>query len=205
MPAISKEQFFAMQYGVLSTSYYQGASPTQTKTKFTAIPGKTILAVGREGLQTATDLVTTNNKVIIAGLNPTNVSVGMPITKLSGIGALNATQGFIGAIVSVDASDGTAGTLVNTRLTVVNSSGTALNNLTAGTLTFVVGGIDLTNNQVPGLGDPTREVFTLANGFSKIGTLFVVLSGGDMNAGGSLSNLEKDYHLTGIGIRKKVK
>lgn len=200
MPAISKEQFFSMIYGVLSTAYNQQSSelnPTQPRTKFTPVSGKTILAIGRENLATVTNLSTADNYVIIAGLNPSNISVGMPINKVAGAGALNATQGYIGTITSVDATNSPIGTpLVNTRLTVVNSSGTALNNATAGALTkFTVGGIDLTNNQIPGLGDPSREVFTIGVGNP----------GGDMDANGSVSNLEKDFHLTGIGIRKKVK
>lgn len=196
MPAISKEQYFSLIYGVLSTSYNQGISPATAAQKFTAINGKVILE-GREGLTTAINLSTTNNRVIIAGLNPVNIKVGMAINKTSGIGAFNATQGFIGSITSVDSTDGTANPLVNTRLTIVDANGNALNNATNGdnTFTFAVGGIDFTNNQVPGQGNPTRLVYTLTNG----------KNAGDLNNNGTVTNLEKDYHLTGIGIRKKVK
>jgi len=195
MPAISKEQYLALIYGVLSTSANQGASPTTPRQRFTPINRNSIIE-GRENLAAVANLSTANNQIIIAGLLPQNIKVGMAVNKVTGTGALNATQGFIGAIVSVDSSNATAGILVNTRLTVVDANGSALNHATNGDLTaFVVGGIDYTNNQVPGLGNPTRLVYTLTNG----------RDAGDMNNNGSVTAVERDYHLTGIGLRKKLK
>jgi hypothetical protein len=143
---------------------------------------------------------------------------GMKLTKISGGGAFNTTNAFVKAILNdrqftvvttVDTSNvpgASPATHQTSGAVLFYAGGIVRNNSTAGAITsFTVGGINLTNNQVPGTGDPTPQVFSLANATNTIGTDLVCLVGGDISNNGALGNEEKDYHYTGQILRRKLK
>lgn len=161
----------------------------------------------------ATNVVTLTGNYTTRDLKP-----GMKVTKISGDGAFNATGPFIKAILNerqfslvttvtnanvpgaTAANHATAGDIV------FYAGGIVRNHATAGAITsFCAGGVDFTNEQIKGLGDPTPQVVSLADSSSTIGANVVALTGGDISNNNTLSNEEKDYHFTGQILRRKLK
>lgn len=161
----------------------------------------------------ATNIVTLTGDYTTRNLRP-----GMKVTRISGDGAFHATGPFIKAIlnerqfslVTTVGTDNVPGATAANHATpgdiVFYAGGIVRNHAIAGAITsFCAGGIDFTNDQIKGLGDPTPQVVSLANSSSTVGTNVVAITGGDISNNNSLSNEEKDYHLTGQGLRKKLK
>lgn len=83
-------------------------------------------------------------------------------------------------------------------------------NATAGAITFEIGGVNL-NNEISGvdLSSINRQVFTLATSSSTVSlggnSVLTYLNGGDINESATLQETERNYHLTGIRLFKKLK
>lgn len=168
-------------------------------------------------------LATSTNVVNLTSGTTVNLRPGMKVTKISGDGAFEDSTTYIMAItgltsftvgqalgtdnvVTTAANHATAGNIV------FYVGGELRNHATLGAITFAVGGIDLTNNQIPGIGDPTRQTITLASSSETItkaaggGSILVCLNGGNVEtANATLSLLEEDYHYTGQILRRKLK
>lgn len=187
MGAISKEQFLALTYGVLIQNL--GATTSRT---FTGINPQLLIAPGVDSITSGSITAATTTIPVSSTLN---MKVGDSVERLSG----TVTMAGVRTIQSI---------VENTSITV---SGNQLGGTFPGTITIAVGGINLTSNQIPGTGDPARQALPLATSTSTIttdpnvGTVFVARNGGDLDKDGNLEALERDYHLTGQGLRKKLK
>ena len=182
MPAISKEQFLALAYGV----YQRNLATANSNTKFTGIAPSALLASGVDTI-TSSNIASATTTIPLA--STANMKVGDTVTRLSGAVTMTGDR-TIQSIVE------------NTSITV---SGANLGGTFPGTITIAVGGIDLTNEQITYAGNPARQAFTLATSSSTISSVSVANNGGDLNKGGTLENFERDYHTTGRGLRKKLK
>ena len=166
-------------------------------------------------LETATNVVT-----ITSNHTTRNLVVGMLCTKISGTGAFNATGPYIKAITgektftvvtTIDTSSVPGATVANHATAgdiVFRVGGITRNSATAGLagMVFAVnGGINLTNNQIPGTGDPGHQLLTLAKVTDTLSGNVIYVTGGDISNDGTLSNVEKDYHYTGRMLIRKLK
>jgi len=85
---------------------------------------------------------------------------------------------------------------------------------------FNPAGINLTNAAaatpvypyVPGSGDPASQVFTLNTSTTDTiidattsNNVLIMYNGGNINTTANLQAFERDYHLTGLRIQKKLK
>lgn len=204
--------FFATTGGVLNVVH--------------SIQSATVFKVGNfaeyvESNLTAT-LATSTNVVNLTSGTTVNLRPGMKVTKISGDGAFQDATTYIMAItgltsftvgqtlgtnnvVTTAANHSTAGDIV------FYAGGELRNHATLGAMVFAAGGIDLTNNQIPGLGDPNRQTISLTTSSETItkaagGSVLVCLNGGNIEtANATLSLLEEDYHYTGQILRRKLK
>lgn len=76
--------------------------------------------------------------------------------------------------------------------------------ISPGTL-LATSGIDITNSRLPGLGDPASGVFTVAVNNETVAGNVIARLGGDITGDSTLSNVERDYHLTGQYLIRKLK
>lgn len=70
---------------------------------------------------------------------------------------------------------------------------------------LAAGGINITNNQLPGLGDPPNGTYTVAVNNETVAGNVIARFGGDITGDSALSNVERDYHLTGQYLIRKLK
>ena len=168
----------------------------------------------------------TANTVTLTSGTTENLRIGMKLTKVTvtgELGAFNTTNAFVLAITglttfTVGSSLSNAGVVSTNANHSANGAvtfyaGGTTSNHTAGAITFAAGGIDLTNGQLPGLGDPTRQTLTLATSNELINrvspatnNILVCLNGGNLEtANSTLGTVEMDYHYTGQILRRKLK
>jgi hypothetical protein len=181
MPAISKEQFLSLARGVLIQNL--GATSSQV---FTRIDSTALLATGVDTITSGSIGAATTT---IPLSNTSNMRIGDSVERLSG----SVTMSNVRTITAI---------VPNTSITV---SGANLGGTFPNTITIAVGGINLSNGAVPGLGDPDRAAYRIATSSDVISSVSVIANGGDLNKNGSLSDLEKDYHTTGQALFKLLK
>jgi hypothetical protein len=181
MPAISKEQFLSLVRGVLIQNV--GGTTSQV---FTRIDSTALLATGVDTI-TSGNIAAATTTIPLS--NTSNMRIGDSVERLSG----SVTMSGVRTITAI---------VPDTSITV---SGANLGGTFPSTITIAVGGINLTNDQIPGNGNPVRLAFTIATSSDTLSSVAVIENGGDLDKGGTLSNLERDYHTTGKALFKLLK
>jgi hypothetical protein len=158
------------------------------------------------------------NVVTITNGTTSGIKVGHLVTEVgTGAGAFgNSGVVYVSAITgptTFTVSSDTAGTTPSNHGTpgavTFDIGGYIKFHTVANAITFRVGGVDFTNERIPGLGDLARSAFTLTNTSNLVSlnavNVLAYLNGGDVNISGTLQETERDYHTTGLRIQKKIK